>query len=219
MGARVPGMSFGARVGERVYRGLLRLYPPEFRDRFSEEMVQLFHDKLRDVRTGSASGGTGAWLRLLGDVVVTAPSEQLRRNRTVAHSLSSAPPISARALGAAGIAAGAAILVAFVVDLPQAVFPWRIVLWNLGSICLILAVHRRQAGIAPGLALVGIVPAVAANAWYLVMTVLSMTRSDPLFPGTFGLVYFWAGLALWLSTAVFGSVALRLGAVSRIGAF
>ena len=212
-------MSFGARVGERVYRGLLRLYPPEFRDRFSGEMVHLFHDKLRDARTGSASGGTGAWLRLLGDVVVTAPSEHLRRNRTVAHSLSSAPPISARALGAAGIAAGAAILVAFVVDLPQAVFPWRIVLWNLGSIGLILAVHRRQAGIAPGLALVGMVPAVAANAWYLVMTVLSMTRSDPLFPGTFGLVYFWAGLALWLSTAVFGSVALRVGAVSRIGAF
>jgi len=28
-------------IGERIYRGLLRLYPAEFRDRFSGEMVLL----------------------------------------------------------------------------------------------------------------------------------------------------------------------------------
>src|SRR5207237_6832235 len=133
-------------------------------------------DKLRDARTGGASGGMfGAWLKLLGDVVVTAPSEHLRRNRTVAHSLSFAPTLSTRALGVAGILAGAVVLVAFVIELPQELFPPRIVLMLLGSIALILAVYRRQAAIAPTLALVGAIPAILANACYLVLIVLSMT--------------------------------------------
>jgi hypothetical protein len=51
-------MTLGSGVGERVYRALLRLYPANYRDRFSGEMLQLFHDKLRDARTGSVSGGT-----------------------------------------------------------------------------------------------------------------------------------------------------------------
>jgi hypothetical protein len=206
-------------VGERIYRGFLRLYPPEFRDRFTEEMVQLFHDKLRDARTGGVSGGTvSAWFRLLGDVVSTAPSEHLRRSRTVAHSLTSAPPLSARALGAAGILAGLLALVVYVLEIPQDWFVWRIILLNLGSIALILAVHRRQASTAPALALLGAIPAVLANAWYLGMAILSMVRSGPIFGGTFGVVMFWAGVALWLTTAFFGVVTLRLGAVTRWGA-
>jgi len=213
-------MTFGGGIGERVYRGLLRLYPAEFRDRFAVDMVQLFHDKLRDARTGGASGGTvSAWLRLLADVVATAPSEYLRRNRTVAHSLSSAPPMSTRALGVAGIMAGAVVLVAFVIELPQELFPPRIVLMILGSIALILAVHRRQAAIAPTLALVGAIPAVLANAWYLALIVLSMTGNGRVLAGTYGLVLFWAGVALWLSIVLFGVVTIRIGAVSRFGAF
>lgn len=212
-------MTIGPGVGERVYRGLLRLYPAEYRDRFSGEMVQLFHDKLRDARTGSVSGGTvRAWLTLLGDVAVTAASEHLRRNRTVAHSLSSAPPISARALGIAGILAGIVGLAVFVIEIPQELFPPRVIVMNLGSIAIVLAVHRRQAAIAPKLALLAAVPAVLANAWYLVMVFLSVLRTGPIFGGAFGLVLFWAGLALWLTTALFGAVTLRLGAVTRLGA-
>ena len=204
-------MTFGSGIAERVYRSLLRLYPTDFRDRFSGEMVQLYHDKLRDARTGGASGGTvSAWLRLLGDVVVTAPAEHLRRNRKVAHSVSSATPISTRALGLAGILAGVVVLIVFVIELPQELFPPRIVLMLLGSIALILAVHRRQAAIAPTLALVGAIPAVLANAWYLALFVLPMIGS---------LALFWAGVALWLSIAAFGAVTIRIGAVSRFGAF
>jgi hypothetical protein len=213
-------MTIGAGVGERVYRGLLRLYPADYRDRFSGEMVQLFHDKLRDARTGSGSGGTvRVWLTLLGDVALTAPSEHLRRKRSVAHSLSSTPPISARALGVAGILAGIVGLAVFVIEIPQELIPPRIILMNLGFIAIVLAVHRRQAAIAPKLALLAAVPAVFANAWYLVMVVLSMLRSGPIFGGAFGLSLFWGGVALWLTTALFGATTLRLGAVTRWGAF
>jgi hypothetical protein len=212
-------MTLGASVGERVYRALLRLYPADYRDRFSREMVQLFHDKLRDPRTGSVSGGTvRAWLTLLGDVAATAPSEHLRRNRSMAHSLSSAPPLSARGLGLAGILAGIVVLAVFVIEIPQELFPPRIILMNLGSMAIVLAVHRRQAAIAPKLAQLAAVPAVLANAWYLVMVVLSMLRAGPVFGGAFGLVFFWAAVALWLTTALFGAVTFRLGAVTRWGA-
>jgi hypothetical protein len=212
-------MRIGAGVGERVYRGLLRLYPADYRDRFSGEMVQLFHDKLRDARTGSVPGGSvRAWLTLLGDVALTAPSEHLRRNRSVAHSLSSTPPISARALGVAGILAGIVGLAVFVIEIPQELFPARIILMNLGFIAIVVAVHRRQAAIAPRLALLAAVPAVLANAWYLMMVVLSMLRTGPIFGGAFGLMAFWGGVALWLTTALFGAMTLRLGAVTRLGA-
>jgi len=207
-------------ISERIYRGLLRLYPAEFRDRFSTEIVLLYRDKLRDARNGGPSGGTvSAWLRLLGDVVVTAPPEHLRRNRTVAHSLASAPPISTRALGVAGILAGAGVLVAFVIELPQELFPPRIVVMILGSIALILAIHWRQSAIAPTLAFIGAVPALLANAFYLALIVLSMTGNGRILAGTYGLVLFWAAVALWLSIAAFGTVTIRIGAISRFGAF
>ena len=212
-------MTFKLAISERIYRGFLRLYPAEFRDRFSGEMILLYRDKLRDARNGGASGETvSVWLKLLGDVLVTAPSEHLRRNRTVAHSLSAAPPIPTRALGMAGILAGAVVLVAFVIDLPQELFPPRIVVMILGSIALILAVHRRQAASGPTLALIGAVPALLANASYLVLIVLSMTGNGRIFAGTYGLALFWVAVALWLSIAAFGAVTIRIGAVSRLGA-
>jgi len=149
---------------------------------------------------------------------VTAPSEHLRRNRTVAHSLSSAPPISARALGIAGILAGIVALAAFVIEIPQELFPPRIILMNLGFIAIVLAVHRRQAAIAPKLALLAAVLAMLPNAWVLVMVVLPVLRSGAIFGGALGLVLFWAEVALWVTIALFGAVTLRLGAVTRLGA-
>jgi hypothetical protein len=206
-------MTFPHGVGERVYRSLLRLYPADFRDRFAEEMVQLFHDKLRDARAGRAPGGSaGAWLTMLGDVAITAVSERTRRNRTMAHSLASAPPIPVRLLGALGIVGGVAILAAFLLEIPPDLNALRIIVVNLGAIAVILAVHRRQARVSPVLALAGAVPAVLANAWYLVMVVLSLGGT-----GGFGLVFFWAGVALWISVAWFGLVTFRLGTVTRWG--
>jgi len=200
-------MTLPAGVGERVYRSFLWLYPADFRDRFAEEMVQLFHDKLRDARAGGAPGGSvGAWITMLGDVAVTAVSERIRRNRTVAHSITSAPPMPIRLLGVVGIVGGVAILAAFLLAIPADLQALRIILINLGMIAVILAAHRRQAAVSPVLALIGAAPAVLANAWYLVVIVFSIGE------------FFWAGMALWISVAWFGIVTFRLGVVTRWGA-
>jgi hypothetical protein len=200
-----------ARAGgsERVYRGILRLYPVEFRRRFGEDMVQLFHDRIRDARSGRAPGGAVvAWIGLLGDAVVTASHERLRRNRNMVHSLTSAPSLSSRVLGLAGIAAGLAILAAFVIDLPSGLFRDRLVVFSIGVIAIGFGVHRRQASRMPVASLAVTVALVAAVAFFLV-TVLFLE------PGH--LAAFWSGVALWLASAAFGATSALIGAVSRIG--
>lgn len=205
---------------ERLYRGLLRLYPAAFRVRFADEMVQLFSDQLRDARAdGAPAGAARTWLRTLGDLAVTAASEHVRRDRTVGHSLAISPSTSSRVLGLAGILAGVVLLAAFLpFDWGPDLFNLRLVLFNAGAMAIVIAVHRRQASVAPALALLAAVPAVLANAWYLAMTVLAVERTGPMGAGDFGLVYFFAGAAMWLSDAAFGIVTLRLGVVARWGA-
>lgn len=205
----------------RAYRRLLRLYPASFRTRYGDEMVQLFGDQLRDARDERASTGTAVtWIRTLGDLAVTAAAEHSRKDRTYAQSLTASPSPVNRMLGLLGIVGGAFLLAAF---LP---FPWdspvvfnlRLVLFNVGAIAIVCAVHRRQASVGHRLALIGAVPAVLANAWYLAMIVLAVGRSGPMFAGDFGLVFFYAGAAMWLADAWFGLMTLRLGIVTRWGA-
>ena len=107
-------------------------------------------------------------------------------------------------------------------------FPWdgnqfvvlRIVLFNAGTIAIAFAVHRRQAsagqGLSGGLSLAAAGAAIGANAWYLVMVILSIGR--PQFPepdASFRPILFYAAIALWLTDAAFGLVAAKLGVVSR----
>jgi hypothetical protein len=203
----------------RVYRWTLRLYPAAFRARFADEMVQLFSDQLRDARTGGAPAAVaGTWLRTIGDLVTTATSEHLRRDRTVAHSLATAPPSnSSRALGLVGILGGAVLLVVFVVDISPELNAARIYLFLVGAMAIVIGVHRRQASVAPLVGLLGAVPALLANAWYLMMMILATDRPHP-FGGDFGFVFFAAAVAMSLTDAAFGLVTLRLGVVTRWGA-
>jgi len=55
---------------ERIYRLLLRAYPPDFRAEYGREMVLVFRDQCResDVRT------VGFWARVLCDVARSAPA-------------------------------------------------------------------------------------------------------------------------------------------------
>jgi len=55
---------------ERIYRLLLRAYPPGFRAEYGREMVLLFRDQCRDgdVRT------LGFWVRVVCDVARSAPA-------------------------------------------------------------------------------------------------------------------------------------------------
>ena len=207
---------------ERVYRGLLRLYPSEFRARFGDEMVQLFGDQLRDARTGRASSGPDGdaqiWLRTLSDLAITAASEHVRRDRTMAHSLTEAPSIPTRALGLLGILGGVALVLAFIPNLP---WIWdfvlvRLVLFNVGAIAIGLAAYRAGA-LGSGRASVTVAGTVIlANAWYLVMVIVGIGR--PQFPEAdpdFRLITFYAGAAMWLTDALFGYVIWRVGAMAR----
>lgn len=53
-----------------LYRALLGLYPRAFREGYSEPMVQLFSDHLRQV-------GTKAWLLAIPDLVRTVPTQRI----------------------------------------------------------------------------------------------------------------------------------------------
>lgn len=195
--------------GERLYRGILSLYPMDFRRRFGDEMVQLFRDRLRDARAGGARGGTaGAWIGLLADVISTAPGEHLRRYRTVAHSIAPAPSITTRLLGFAGIAAGLAILAAYVIDLPSGVFRDRLLVFAVGVCAISIGVHLRQSARAPALSLAVTAAIIAANVAFVATVVL-------LAPGH--IAAFWTALFLWLASVAFGAASASIGSVTRIG--
>jgi len=66
-------------LAERIYRFLLRAYPPAFRSEYGREMVLLFRDQCRDsdVRT------LRFWVRVFWDVVRSAPALRAEATRTV----------------------------------------------------------------------------------------------------------------------------------------
>jgi hypothetical protein len=204
-------MSGGLGGHQWIYRGLLRSYPAEYRESFGDQMVQLFADQVRD------EGAGRAWLRALRDLPPTAVSEHLRRDRSMAHSMSMAPSPASRILGLLGILGGAGLLVAFVIQIPADTNYIRLFVFGLGGIAVVVAVHLRQLSVAPLLSLAAAVPALLCATWLFVMEVLLTGRQPPVFGGTFGWVFFSASLAAWLAYAWFGLVSLYLRQVTRIG--
>jgi hypothetical protein len=209
---------------ERVYRALLRLYPAAFRERFSDAMVQHFGDQLRDARTGRVRTGVAmTWLRTLGDLAVTAASERVRGDWTVAHSLTAPPSVSTRVLGLAGILSGAFLLVpAFLpalvpFEMTPDLFNLRLVVFNAGAIAIVIGVHRRQVSAARWLAWSAAIPAVLANAWYLALVVRLVGQPGQIGAGDYGPNFLSAAIALWLTDSWFGIVTARLGVVTRLG--
>lgn len=206
---------------ERVYRALLRLYPEPFRTRFGEELVQLSGDLLRDARTGR-SGGRGVaatWLRLLFDVVLTAPAEHLEQRR-VAHSLSRPASAVTKALGLLGIGGGLILVSAFVLFIPGMFNLGRLVLFNLGAIAIAAAMLSRSSpGLRGTLARTAAIGAILANAWYLAMVVLSVGRPEYPEPDPeFRSIFMWAGVAMWWADVAFGVALVRLPPPVRWGA-
>ena len=134
------------------------------------------------------------------------------------HALAPSPATTIRVLGLAGILGGAVLLAAFVVEIPAGLNDGRLILFTLGAMTIVVAVHRRQATVAPRLSLAVAAAAILTNAWSLSMIVFARGQEHP-FGGDFGLVFFYAFLAMWLADAAFGFVALRIGVVTRWGAF
>lgn len=203
-------------AGERIYGGLLWLYPSTFRERYRDEMVVLFGDQLRDARDGRAAGGLAAtWLRTLIDLLTSAVGEHLRKDRVVAQSLASFEPTrSMRLLGLFGIVGAVLLLWAFISFNPfqdQGVNQVRLITFALAGAAIALAFHRRQALAAPTLALLTTAAVVIAGIWSAAVVILSNGVQSP-FIGTFGLIGLFSGIALWVSPAVWAIGMLHTGA-------
>jgi hypothetical protein len=127
-----------------------------------------------------------------------------------------APSPVDRVLGAAGILGGTVLLAAFVIEIPGGLNNVRLVLYFLGAIAVIVAVHRRQASRGNRWSTVVAAAAIVSNAWYPVMLLVSIGR--PIAHDVFGEAFFYSALAWWLADAAFGFDALRLGVVTRWGA-
>jgi hypothetical protein len=200
---------------ERIYRRLLRVYPADFRRDYAEPMAQLFADQLRDSRAaGTMAGPLGLWIRTLLDLATSSISQHLERDRTVAHSAAPLPTVSSRALGIAGMLAGAVLLAPFLVTFEAGWFAPHLIVFNAFVMALAIGMHRRQATASLGLALAATATVVIANGWYLAMTALSMADLNP-FGGQFGFIYFLAGIAHWGSAAAYGAATIVIGAFWR----
>jgi len=66
-------------AGERAFRTLLRLYPPAFRERFEEEMVEFYKARREEQRHRyGARGSARLWMHLIADIALNAPRQLLR---------------------------------------------------------------------------------------------------------------------------------------------
>jgi hypothetical protein len=180
-------------------------------------MIVLFGDQLRDARAGSGWGGVGAtWLRTLIDLAASAVGEHLRRDRTMAQSLATFEPTrSMRLLGLFGVVGAVLLLWAFTSFNPfqdPDVNRIRLLVFALAGAAISLAFYRRQALVAPTLALLTTAGVVIAGAWYVTWLMLSSSVESPHI-GTFGLVNLFANIALWVSPAIWAIGALHIGAV------
>ncbi len=135
----------------------------------------------------------------------------------MALAVAASPSLSNRVLGLAGILGGAVLLAAFVMEIAPDLNNVRLILFNLGAIAVVVAVHRRHQAASTALTVLVAGATVLANASYLSIVVLSVGRPNP-FAGDFGLAFFGAAVALWLTDAAFGVATLRAGMVTHWGA-
>lgn len=136
----------------------------------------------------------------------------------MAHSLTLAPTPLTRVLGFLGVLGGASMLVAFVgIAISPDMFNLRLVLFNLGAIAVVTAVHQLQSSAGRRLALAGAVPAIVANVAYTVLIVRAVAQPGEIGPGDYQPVnlFIYVGASMWLSDAWFGLVTLRLGVLNR----
>ena len=137
---------------------------------------------------------------------------------TIAIPEAEGPSRRARLAGLLGVVGGIVLLLAFVIEIPTWLNDIRLTLFFVGAMAVAAACYPPLARTGLGVARVAVGLVLVANAWGLAMGAISAAFSIPVGPGTFGVVYFWAGLAWWLADAVFGFVALRLGGWARLGA-
>ena len=137
---------------------------------------------------------------------------------TLATSQPETPSAAVRLAGLAGVLGGSVLLLAFVVEIPPGLNNVRLTMFFVGAMAVAAAAYPALARTGLGVARVAVGLVLVANAWGHTMGAISAAFSLPVGPGTFGVVYFWAGVAWWVADALFGFVALRLGGWARLGA-
>ena len=137
---------------------------------------------------------------------------------TIAIPEAEGPSRRARLAGLLGVVGGIVLLLAFVIEIPAWLNDVRLMLFFVGAMAVAAACYPPLATTGPGVARVAVGLVLVANAWGLAMGAVSAAFAIPVGPGSFGVVYFWAGLAWWLADALFGFVALRVGGWARLGA-
>jgi len=136
---------------------------------------------------------------------------------TLAAAQPETPSTAVRLAGLSGVVGGIVLLLAFVVEIPPLLNNVRLTMFFVGAMAVAAAAYPALARTGLGVARVAVGLVLIANAWGLAMGAISAAFSIPVGPGTFGVVYFWAGLAWWLADALFGFAALRLGGWARVG--
>jgi len=82
----------GQRASERMFAGLLRLFPPAFRNQYATAAVEFFRDRYRDAyRRRGAVGIAALWARTLRDVAVHGTLERWQDRRALRADRSRAP--------------------------------------------------------------------------------------------------------------------------------
>lgn len=201
-------------TSERVYSGLLRAYPADVRVRYREEMVVLFADQLRDARRGEGIGGVAVtWIRTLIDLAKSAVGEHLRRDRTVAQSLTAFEPTrSMRLLGLVGVVGGVVLLWAFISLNPfsdRSVNFVRLAIFSLGGVAIALALHNRLAAVSPRLVAFVTAGVLVSGAWNVVWAGVAIGQENP-YADAFGGIGIVGAWVAWVVQAVYGAVLLRL---------
>lgn len=124
-------------------------------------------------------------------------------------------PNAGRPLGLLGVLGGSVLLAAFAMPIPLNFL--RLLLFNIGAAAVAVGVYLQYSRVG----LVGVVPVVLANTWYAAMVLVALGIAEPLDDG-FGLVFFMAGTAMWLTDAWFGAALLanaRDNWSTRLGGF
>ena len=137
---------------------------------------------------------------------------------TIATRDAGGPSRRARVAGLLGVVGGIVLLLAFVVEIPPWLNDVRLTLFFVGAMAVAAACYQPLARPGLGVAGVAVGLVLVANAWGLARGAIAAAFAIPVGPGTFGVVYFWAGLAWWLADSLFGFAALRLGGWARFGA-
>lgn len=191
----------------RIARGLMRLYPAEFRRHYGKELERLLAD-VAQASPGGPVARAAFWIRVLADVAQSAVAE---RAAQLAHP---SRTVLIRAAGISSVLGGAVFLAGMITPLrgpARAGVPASVVGMAAGAVGLYLALHGRS----PRLERLGLALGAAGLALAFIGmagSALGVVEPNPLAPiintgEHAGLVFIGAGMSVW------GILALRTHAL------